>query len=326
LDYDAPAGCPSADDLADRARLRLPDGRHDLPELSVAIAKRPTNYVATVTIGDGEMRTLSAPTCDEIVDAIAVIVAVRASEEREAELHEAAIAESEDAAPAMEPPPPPEVGSSPRGPDALVAPRAHREPAETRREAHSNATLDPSLGTGAVLLLGAAPGPAWGPAIVGGIGSGRGIDWNVRLALERASAGTTELPPGAVWARWTLARATGCIFAVHAGRLSAQPCGQLAGGLLEAEGGRETPLAPERVERAWLAVGPAIRVGLLVLPLLDVVLDAALPVPLVRERLIFRMPRYDQPAHETWPVTVALSLSLELRPNGTNRTLPGIAE
>jgi hypothetical protein len=328
LDYEAPPGCPSATDLADKARLRLPDDRHDLPDLSVAIAKRQNLYVATVTVGDDETRTLSAPTCEEIVDAIAVIVAVRASQEREAALHPATVAESEEIAPAVEPPPSPPENARSRSPDADPPARREtpREPAEATPRRQSKTTIDLHLGTGAVLLLGVAPGPAWGPAIVGGVGSSRGIEWNVRLGLERASAGTTDLPPGAVWARWTMARATGCVFAAHSGRISAQPCFQLVGGLLEAEGGRETPLAPERIDRPWVGVGPALRVGLVALPILDIVLDAAMPVPLVRERMIFRMPTADQEAHETRPVTLALSLSLELRTDGTNRAMAGIAE
>jgi hypothetical protein len=324
LDYEAPPGCPSAEDLAAKARLRLPDGLHDLPDLTVSIAKRPNLYVATVTVGDDETRTLNAPTCEAIVDAIAVIVAVRASQEHEAALHPAA-AESEEAAPAVAPQAQPESARPHPAPDSVPAP-ASSEPAETTPRRDTKTTLDLRVGTGGVLLLGMTPGPAWGPAIVAGIGSGRGVEWNVRLALERASAGTTELPPGAVWARWTLARTTGCIFAARIGRISAQPCGQVAVGLLEAEGGRETPLAPERLERAWLAVGPAVRVGVVALPILDLVLDASMPVPLVHERMVFRMPAYDQEAHETWPVTLAFSLSLELRPDGTNRAMPGIAE
>src|SRR5438045_1077981 len=78
-DYDAPPDCPSADELADKARDRLPEGSRDLPNLTVAITKHPKLYVASVTVGDDETRTLTAPTCDEIVDAIAVIVAVRAA-------------------------------------------------------------------------------------------------------------------------------------------------------------------------------------------------------------------------------------------------------
>jgi hypothetical protein len=297
-----------------------------LPDLSVAIAKRPNLYVATVTIGDDETRTLNAPTCEEIVDAIAVIVAVRASQEHELAIHPAAIAESKAAASTASVQARPLSASPQRAPDSdRPSASARREPPESTRPGHAK-TIVPRLGTGAVLLLGVSPSPAWGPAIVGGIGSGRGVEWNAKLALERASSGTTELPPGAVWARWTLARATGCVFAARVGRIGVQPCGQVAVGLLEAEGGRETPLEPERLERAWVAAGPAVRVELVALPILDLVLDAAMPVPLVRERLVFRMPRSDQVAHETWPVTLALSLSLELRPDGTNRAMPGIAE
>lgn len=84
---DAPASCPSADDL--RARIerrhhvRLDGAVHGI---EIVIERTGRGYVATldaraITVAD-EVRTLRSARCDELVDAIAVIVARWASEAR----------------------------------------------------------------------------------------------------------------------------------------------------------------------------------------------------------------------------------------------------
>jgi hypothetical protein len=329
LEYRAVPDCPVAEELADKARERLSDARHELPKLGVRISKRQTAYLATVTIGDDETRTLTAPTCDEIVNAIAVIMAIRAAEEHEPALEpESKPAWSGDSAKPIDLPPesPPET-VTPTGSSARITPLPRESFGKDASPREATSKIDLRVGTGAVFLLGVSPIAAWGPSLSAGVGSTTGVEWDVGLTVERASTETTDIPPGAVWMQWTGVRSTGCILAVRAGRISVRPCAEVAGGLLKAQGGRETVLVPGQVERPWVAVGPALRAGTAALPILDVWLEAALPISVVRERLVFRLPgQPDQKVHETWPVTVALSLSLALHTDGSNRVKAGIGE
>jgi hypothetical protein len=65
--WEAPATCPKAD--AVRARLA-----GDLPDFRVDITRERGEFVARLVIGD-EVRNLSAPRCDDLANAVAVIVA-----------------------------------------------------------------------------------------------------------------------------------------------------------------------------------------------------------------------------------------------------------
>lgn len=78
LSWQAPASCPAAQDVEARIEQRL---GVPLDELDHAIAATVTRdgevlvaHVDLVAPGDREARTLAAPSCDELVDAIAVIV------------------------------------------------------------------------------------------------------------------------------------------------------------------------------------------------------------------------------------------------------------
>jgi hypothetical protein len=80
--WQAPSACPTADDVRLRIERRL---GHPLDPASagitVAVAIEPAGYVARVDAGT-EARTLTSAHCDDLADAVAVVVARLATEAR----------------------------------------------------------------------------------------------------------------------------------------------------------------------------------------------------------------------------------------------------
>jgi len=85
--WQAPSACPDAGDVRGRIERRLGRTLDDVAVgISVDIAVEPTGYVArvdsrAVSVATGE-RTLTSKRCDELADAVAVIVARLATEAR----------------------------------------------------------------------------------------------------------------------------------------------------------------------------------------------------------------------------------------------------
>ena len=83
--WQAPSACPTADDVRARIERRL---GHPLDPASagitVAVAVEPAGYVARVDAGT-EARTLTSAHCDDLADAVAVVVARLATEARRAQ-------------------------------------------------------------------------------------------------------------------------------------------------------------------------------------------------------------------------------------------------
>lgn len=83
--WDAPASCPDAAEMEQRIERRLGDDI-EIPQLEISITRGPAGYVAhidtrAITVGN-QVRTLTSARCDELADAVAVIVARLASEAR----------------------------------------------------------------------------------------------------------------------------------------------------------------------------------------------------------------------------------------------------
>src|SRR5262249_46367101 len=83
--WQAPAACPDAGDMPARIERRLGRALDEVAVgISIDIAAEPTGYVArvdarAVSVENGE-RTLTSKRCDELADAVAVIVARLATE------------------------------------------------------------------------------------------------------------------------------------------------------------------------------------------------------------------------------------------------------
>ena len=90
LAWQAPAACPSAASVRDRIEARLGRTLDDADGVAIDVAKSGKRYVAHVDLGAvtvaNDVRTVSSARCDELADAVAVIVA-RAAGERRAMRH-----------------------------------------------------------------------------------------------------------------------------------------------------------------------------------------------------------------------------------------------
>jgi hypothetical protein len=79
LAWTAPAACPSAAALRARIVQRL--GRElDDTAISIDVAELGARYVAAVDLGERDVRTLSSSRCEDLADAVAVIIARAATE------------------------------------------------------------------------------------------------------------------------------------------------------------------------------------------------------------------------------------------------------
>ncbi|HSN27106.1 MAG TPA: hypothetical protein VLT45_12495 [Kofleriaceae bacterium] len=110
--WKAPATCPDAASVRERIEARLGRTLDDADDVSIDVARSGRRYVAHVDLGAmtvaNDVRTVSSARCDELADAVAVIVARAAGERRlHTEKHIAprpaiaSLAMPDDAAPAV---------------------------------------------------------------------------------------------------------------------------------------------------------------------------------------------------------------------------------
>jgi hypothetical protein len=85
---------------------------------------------------------------------------------------------------------------------------------------------------------------------------------------------------------------------------------QSRAGVFDAGGVAEWPIVhTERISQPWVSLGPALRAELDLARHLRLAWELAAPLPLTRERLVFRQP--DVLVYETSPVGAGLLVSLE---------------
>ncbi|MBV8757682.1 MAG: hypothetical protein JO257_10415 [Deltaproteobacteria bacterium] len=86
LAWQAPAACPDAASVRDRIEARLGRTLDDADDVAIDVAKQGRRYVAHVDLGAvtvaNDVRTVTSARCDELADAVAVIVARAAGERR----------------------------------------------------------------------------------------------------------------------------------------------------------------------------------------------------------------------------------------------------
>jgi hypothetical protein len=267
LDYQAPAGCPTADAFTSEVRARAPQSRSEAASAVevriVANASSPGvetfegRMVITDESGATPSRAVRGDSCAEVVRALALAVAMTF--------------EPVESAPpvvvAVSPPAPPE-----RPP---VVP-----PPPARPRLHVSAGLKGSAESG----VGPRVAPALG--IYGDVAAG-----SLSLRLGAARAVSPLVARGAGKARFARTTATldGCPLRWRAAPglgLSVVPCLAFEIGSLTSDG--QSTVDPESTSRLWVASGLSTRlvwepVGPLVLEL-----EGRANVPLTRDRFFFR--------------------------------------
>jgi hypothetical protein len=306
IDYEGRPGCPDAEAFTREVLARAPRAR------VAASAERARSLVARVRPGgahglDGVLairdgggapseRTVHAPSCDELVTALAIIAAVVIDPmtARTGAADAGAPVSSEAAAPsttsADAAPPLPEPTASP---DATALPPPSRNSGAPQEDEW---TL--SFGAGVGLVGGAAPSVLLSVPVfvevsrqLGGI-----IEPSARLRFERTAIASTDgrTGGGARFVR-TGGAADLCPIALRARSLRAQPCARAELAAMYATG---RDVVPARSEvRPWFALGPVLRVRLDIVGPLFAELEGALLVAAVRDRfyvepttLVYRPP------------------------------------
>ena len=318
LVWEAPEGCPAADELRQRV-ARLTTGSATATVEGLAhVAETPEGFTARLELRTAwatSTRTLEAERCSSLADAVALLVAIaidpiavdRTLDEAPAPAPTPAGAPVEPpppsrpaSPPAAEPPsPPPPVASDP--PPRPSSPSRRPEPADERA---LQLLLRPTVGVSAGLLprvgpsLHAAAGLRWRWLRAGVQAS----HWLPRLAeLDARPEPVAELRlwgvgvHGCAGPRWGRVELTGCV-ALHGGRMRGE--------------GRGT-LDRVRVEhRPWVAasIGPALVVSLAAPIGLWVAVDGT--ASLYRPR--FHVQGLGS-VHEVGPLAFTAQIGLEVR-------------
>jgi hypothetical protein len=300
----APTSCPSEDDLLALVRARLAPGVESIPDFRAQIRARAAIFSADLRLENAEPRRLTATSCDEVIEALAIILALRA-ERLHAE--QSRVRELDAPAPSVGWLPPPVT--PPAASDAPSVPREIERaftPESNARGRGSSWRL--RFGAGAVISPSLAPGTAVGPAVVAV------LEWPRRVALrlqfDRSATGEISTPPASIWARLSALRLTGCAFELSWEVASITPCIQLAAGRFEAGGVPGGPISSVReVGRPWLSVGPALRLELPLNSRLRLGAEAAAALPLIEQTLEFEEP--DATLHRSPTLSSYFGLSAE---------------
>ena len=285
LEYHAGAGCPGEDAFVARvharmARVRLVDGGEGVRRFTVELTRGGGHPSGSVTVAGRARsegtRRLEADTCDEVADALALMV-VLAIDPRALTASETSPPSSafDAGAPLASPPPdasalsdasalpdasaPPDAMTPPASPTPPAPPPAIEPPAPPAatpppaRPLHFFAGGDFVLATGVTpsTLFTGAPFVGWRtvrPSLLGA---------SVRAAFLRAGTGAVGVVGGSAEFTWTVGRIDGCamLWPDHSLRLGA--CARAEVGVLEVSG--ESGPARETQQSAWVAAGALAR-------------------------------------------------------------------
>jgi hypothetical protein len=238
-------------------------------------------------------RQVSAETCSDVADALALAVALAI----------------DPTTPLAAPPAAPQ-GAAPGTPSAGVPASPPASPAPPTRAAAfpSRAAPPPSLAaerpssrSGSLphtvffaadlaAATGIAPGTlvAFSPRLGWRLPGSSIVAPSFDVSFARASTGTLSVPEGEASFAWTVGRADACILGwppASAARLAA--CARLEGGQLRAAGLGSQVTDPQAHDRPWLAAGPLLRAEWALLRPLFLTADAASMVHVTDDRFYF---------------------------------------
>jgi hypothetical protein len=290
--YTAPPECPPADAFAEQIAARTPVFREHAAEhaLRVEIVSAPGGGVlgraSLVLSGNAVERELRAERCEEVVEALALVVAILI--DPNADTRPIAVASAgaprADATPDTAPAPPP---ASP--PDKVPPVRPARpkpspppEPTDAPGRRYRFVAGAHAAAEGAV-----APELTLGPRVFFGTDLHAGWPWPSSLRLSGARLFSRRLRDGTGSAKLTLdlARLDACLVRVEEGRLAIEPCAGVDVGILRVDGSH--PLGGNDHRLVWAAAGALVRASVTVLNPLVGELEIGADVPLVQYRYAF---------------------------------------
>jgi hypothetical protein len=319
--FSVPRECSSEEEFLALVQQRLPPGVDQIPMFRAYVAGSGKPLAGELELDQSAPRQLVGASCVEILEAMAIILALRAER-----LHEEQLRASQ---PAAETPsagwlPSTDQPSSPSVSEATPRELALSAPAATGPARDSEVVFTYRLGAGGIVLTDVAPTSALGPGLIAAIQVSGRTPWAVRLGVDRTATGSVEAPPASIWVRLSALRLSGCLFALGLGVARLQPCWQLAGGIYKAggiPGGSITSVS--EVRRPWFSLGPSLRAEIAWSSRLILAGEAAALVPLVNQELTFRTP--DTTIYRSDRLSPYLGLTAEFRFGGSNRESPGMA-
>jgi len=305
IDYQADTTCPSRSELirqvlARTGQARRAQGREPAWQFAVRISVEPGRVRGSLAGHDPSGRFfdrhLTGRDCDEVVEALALILALTvdagARTDPASSLPAPSGRESRVMPPSEAPVLPPTPSAAPSSP----------EPPPGRWAVGG--------GIHALLAVGIAPEPL--PGVEAFIDAARlgASGWrpSLRASARRAQAGGMQLGGGEVSFALTVGALEACPTTVGLSRLFAvYPCAYGEWGTLRAVGSQVPE--PRSVSRMWLSLGPAVRADLLLAKGLRLETRLALDVPLRRGRFWF----LPEMIHEVDPVGLRWGLGLVAR-------------
>ncbi|MDB5220001.1 MAG: hypothetical protein JWO86_7928 [Myxococcaceae bacterium] len=299
LELEGPTGCPDGAAFTREVLARAPRARIAAPaERARALLARvkpggPHGYDGVLVVRDNggaaTERAVHAPSCDELVTALAVIAAVVIDPMTAKTGAIDASAPADAAADVSE-----VLATDAAPPTTATTPDASTEwPTEPPPNAEPRDAWEMSVGGGGGAVGGSAPTLMFSvPVFFEVFRNADGIVAPaIRLRFERTATAPSEI--GA------FARTGGaldvCPIAFRARSLRAQPCGRLELAALFASGREVDPIRSDL--RPWFALGPVARVRLELATPLFLELEGALLLAIVRDRffvepgtLVYRAP------------------------------------
>jgi hypothetical protein len=216
------------------------------------------------------VRHVVGATCEEVVDALALVVALTFDPEAIDGPLPAPRPTPPAATPAPRPPPPSRIAP---GKPMTVGPPANRQDAWP-------------WAIGVHGLIAAIDQVPVGASLFTEMARGRGLfTLTARLALSAYGAEVERASRGARLI-WVFADPQVCLLRFHVGVLSVFPCATISLGLLTSGPSRGV-VRPHGFTRAWIAPGAVARARLELSSRLGLELESALSVPLARDRYAF---------------------------------------
>lgn len=319
--FSAPIECASAEEFLQLVRERLPPGVNKVPDFRANVAGELHRFTGELAINQAAPRYLQGESCVEILDGMAIILALRAERLRDEEQKHSSGQPKQTGEPT--PTRLTRILSAP-----LPVSELRREggaPPPTATDHHQGAkTLGYRIGVGGAALPNVAPVTSMGPLVFAAIEGASAETWTLRLGLERTVTGTSITGPASTWARLSVARLTGCVLEAVYGNLHLRPCAQAAGGIFEAgalPGGPITSVS--EIQRPWFAVGPSLRAEWPLTKHLAIAGEAAALVSLVHQELAFRVP--DETIYESGLISPYFGVTAEFLLGGSKLKRAGIA-
>lgn len=311
VDYQAHAGCPAAEALAEEITWRTPRARlaaagEEATPIKARVTKRGAASRGRITVGAGKdavTRTIDGESCAEIVGALGLVAALA--------LDPHAATGHKPPHPPPPPPPPPKRAALPARPIApalpppapdLLAPPLPALPAPARAVSASYA-----IGARATAAFAVAPGPLFGGAIFAERIAAAALRPSIGIEIEVAATGARDAGPGRAAFLRAAGRITGCVLAPRPeDTFALVPCLAVEGGVLRGQGiasGSITSASAATVP--WFALDLLPRVVVRAGPAF-LVASGGPVFPLVRRKFVFESP--DFLVFELPAVTAAASI------------------